>query len=532
MTHSLCILYLHWTCIILVAITDSYHLVDISLNWTMAEIYCQQKCNSNLASIHSDSDYLQIMDIVNATFHVNGWRAWFGLNDIENEMHFVYTDESSFDFANDISTPGIDPWVSDSPANDSIGGNQDCGTIIKWINLNRKAYFSWNDDFCHHTHAFICNDCTGNTTTPSLTKDYHFVNEYLNWNSAEVYCKETCNSNLASIHSESDFDQIARIFEEASFINKSIHQKAWFGLHDIHNEMGFVFSDNSSFDWGNDVSSPGNYPWAEDSPANDSINGDQDCGNIIRFKGQGYGTQAYVYNDDECYELHRFFCNQCSSPTPAPYTIAPSDPSTAPTISPSITSDSGADEKDEFGSSEVNFDIFICIVIGMVIIIIIQVCLLIFYKCRKFKHQMGKKHGNANPIILSPHARIPSGSISDLCIDDVDRIEMIQIPGHTDSSIILPALPNIEKRAQDFVNNNQQSIQRSSRLEGVIKKKSNQIKKRDLGLVDHGKDKQKHSDDDEQSHKSDLFYDERWAVQKHTNFYGIGDQNPMGTSGE
>lgn len=30
------------------------------------------------------------------------------------------------------------------------------------------------------------------------------------------------------------------------------------------------------------------------------------------------------------------------------------------------------------------------------------------------------------------------------------------------------------------------------------------------------------------SKKSDLFYDERWAVQKHTNFYGIGDENVVG----
>ena len=33
------------------------------------------------------------------------------------------------------------------------------------------------------------------------------------------------------------------------------------------------------------------------------------------------------------------------------------------------------------------------------------------------------------------------------------------------------------------------------------------------------------------SRKSDLFYDERWAVQKQTNFWGINDKNKMGTAG-
>ena len=37
----------------------------------------------------------------------------------------------------------------------------------------------------------------------------------------------------------------------------------------------------------------------------------------------------------------------------------------------------------------------------------------------------------------------------------------------------------------------------------------------------------------DESEKSDLFYDERWAVQKQTNFNGINDgQNVVGTAGD
>ena len=35
--------------------------------------------------------------------------------------------------------------------------------------------------------------------------------------------------------------------------------------------------------------------------------------------------------------------------------------------------------------------------------------------------------------------------------------------------------------------------------------------------------------EDSASKKSDMFYDERWAVQKQTNFFGVDDKNVIGT---
>ena len=151
---------------------------------------------------------------------------------------------------------------------------------------------------------------------------YHFVNIHLNWSLAELYCQDVCNSNLASIHSESDFDAISSILNQSLELNR----RAWFGLNDIVNELDFVYTDGTPFNFGNNTSTPGNYPWTVDSPADDSSNGNQDCCNLIRRS-----PRKTVFNDDECYETYPFICNTCINKTTS--TFAPSEtPSVSPTI--------------------------------------------------------------------------------------------------------------------------------------------------------------------------------------------------------
>ena len=532
--------------LVMAKVSQSYHLVNISMNWSMAELYCQQQCNSNLASVHSQSQYDEIIEIVDTAFPDAihplglGFRAWFGLNDIQNEMHFVYSDGTPFNFGNDTSKPGLFPWVSDSPANDSIKGNQDCADIIKWYNEFHNAFFSWNDDFCYATHPFICNHCdtisptinptiypTLNPTvnpfpsptlnpipipsSPSqaLSRDYHYVNIALNWNMAEVYCQETCNSNLASIHSQSDFDEIAQLFEHHSEINTSVYQEVWFGLHDIHNELGFVFSDNTPFDWANDISKPGNYPWTRDSPANDSINGNQDCGTIIKYSDQDalWRPRLYFYNDNECYEYRPFICNQCSTAAPTKYhTTITSDksdnptttpmaskyPSTAPTIVPSYTIAPVSTSSDSpVGFSNIMADdIFKWVILAMLITIAILMSLLIYCLSwvRRKKRRCAQQHVDTIVISAVPSNSFKS-SMSYNNTDDVNNKDfMMGRPHSTDDDMYDdPGVPvhgvGIKNTSDKVRSDSDESIIRIPHHQNENRAKSKQLKSPSLKPV-------------------------------------------------
>ena len=121
-------------------------------------------------------------------------------------------------------------------------------------------------------------------------KNYYFVNVLLNWSMAESYCQTECNSHLLSIHSYIDHVMAATKFEDVSNLNKFPEipnfdryglRRAWIGIHDTAQEMSFSWTDGSPFDYGNETSTPGVYPWTDDSPRNVSVfDNDQDCGNL------------------------------------------------------------------------------------------------------------------------------------------------------------------------------------------------------------------------------------------------------------
>ena len=116
---------------------DKYTYHDTKMIWTDAQEYCQDTFGTDLASVHSDQD----MDII--TTLSNGLRVWIGLNDIDEEGTFIWTDGSPFDYA--IWKPG-EPNNYDS----GHGVFDDCGEI--WTSI-----MSWNDRYCTATRYFLCN---------------------------------------------------------------------------------------------------------------------------------------------------------------------------------------------------------------------------------------------------------------------------------------------------------------------------------------------------------------------------------------
>uniref|UniRef100_A0A3B4WVE2 C-type lectin domain-containing protein n=1 Tax=Seriola lalandi dorsalis TaxID=1841481 RepID=A0A3B4WVE2_SERLL len=103
-----------------------YHFETESVkNWHDAEAHCSSE-QGHLASFHSQEDL----------------KAWVGLNDINVENQFVYTDGSAADFL---------LWGPNQP--DNWQNNEDC---VHLRGMNHQAPGKLNDDSCTSTKEYIC----------------------------------------------------------------------------------------------------------------------------------------------------------------------------------------------------------------------------------------------------------------------------------------------------------------------------------------------------------------------------------------
>ena len=377
-----------------------YHFVDISLNWADAENHCVTQCGSNLASIHSWEQFntIQAMVVAVQSTAVAPSPYWLGLNDIvsssDNRVSAVFrwSDGTPFDFCTDLSG-GIDCWNSNNP-NNYQNNPQDCVNMYDdgWNDDGCAESHPFFCNFCnsptteptsqpsyqptqqpdptpqpspHPTprptpqptpQPTVEPDSTPEptpqptiqptpeptqipttdpvTSEPTAQRNYHLVNIDYNWTMAESYCQDICNSNLASVHSASDWDQLRTVLLESP-LNDDYYARVWFGLNDRENEFQFEYSDGTPYNIYN-YTTPGNYPWVSDSPADNSVTSyNQDCGDILRSGG-------WEWNDDECDETRPFVCNECNTnpPTNSPTTSEPTTvtSTTITTISPTTTS--------------------------------------------------------------------------------------------------------------------------------------------------------------------------------------------------
>ena len=81
-----------------------YYYVNEYLSWIDAEHYCYHECNSNLASFHSENDYLQLVSITEAyKDSLSQYRVWLGLTDFIEEGVYYFTDNTPFDYATELS---------------------------------------------------------------------------------------------------------------------------------------------------------------------------------------------------------------------------------------------------------------------------------------------------------------------------------------------------------------------------------------------------------------------------------------------
>eukprot|EP01084_Bolivina_argentea_P115918 206068_1 len=137
------------------------------LDWNSSELYCQQHCNSHLASIHSNKSFEVIKNLITTVIGRPAYFVWIGLNDYKNEGLFEWTDGTAVNFGNITNPMGIYPWNSNNPNN--YGGFQH--SIAIKADTTNPADDGWNDlQGTAYTLPFVCNSCTTNYPTQPPTK--------------------------------------------------------------------------------------------------------------------------------------------------------------------------------------------------------------------------------------------------------------------------------------------------------------------------------------------------------------------------
>ena len=142
---------------------------------------------------------------------------------------------------------------------------------------------------------------TAPSEIPPLIDKYVPVNISLNWTAAETRCQQDFGQHLASIHANSDFQQIQQSCDDMIKIGSAV-KGCWIGLQDRENEGVYVWTDDTDFDFGMNISG-GVYPWRADAPTN--INDGNDCVELRVTSSSGW-------NDLDCSNQNYFVCNMAS----------------------------------------------------------------------------------------------------------------------------------------------------------------------------------------------------------------------------
>ncbi|XP_066847759.1 macrophage mannose receptor 1-like isoform X2 [Anser cygnoides] len=170
------------------------------LTWHSARSACIE-LGGNLASIHND----QVQAFLTFNLKDVSSETWIGLNDINNEGSYLWTDGSSFDYSH---------WARQFPFRDEyIEVNRRYTTIqTDCIAMTRRSVNEarrWENTDCQHKKSYVCQmdskpELFHSTTAPDFdfvhysNSSYLIIPSKMNWEEARKACKEK-SSDLASI---------------------------------------------------------------------------------------------------------------------------------------------------------------------------------------------------------------------------------------------------------------------------------------------------------------------------------------------
>ena len=287
---------------------SSYWISENRLSWNRSLNYCRSICDSDLASFRDESDYQQALDLISNSSYLkitNGMGAyawqryhdiWIGLNDITQEGHFQWSDNSSFHFGNDTSG-AVYPWAHSASNEPNNGGSVD--ETENCVGLWQRGDFvvGWNDYNCEGMRRFMCNSCEGVLDKYIL---YHLDDEKRAWNESQDKCMEYLDTSLASIH---NMDDNAITYSLCASTQMEV---CWIGLKRINDTDMFEWSDDTAWNYGTDISG-GVYPWGINNEPNNS-DGREDC---IEINHRIYPSDC-KWNDRMCHLWRNYICNKPS----------------------------------------------------------------------------------------------------------------------------------------------------------------------------------------------------------------------------
>eukprot|EP01084_Bolivina_argentea_P153144 267038_1 len=255
-------------------ITNGYYLSLSVLEWKNASRFCKSYCNSDLISLHNNTQYMSALELINNNNYTYK-DVWIGLNDIEQPNSFVWSDASTLDFGSALD--GRYPWRWKEPDFNS----SDDSIVIEATRNNL-----WADKKQLSNYHFLCGSCSN-----KLTK-YVAINDVWTYNEASKQCEERFGTTLASIHNIRDM-------EEAIIHCKSVTDIAgcWIGLNNKQIFNTYQWDDGTEFDFGTIYN---NYPWYYSKP---TFTPGQNCIQMDPYPEQ------YLWDDANCNITGRILCN-------------------------------------------------------------------------------------------------------------------------------------------------------------------------------------------------------------------------------
>ena len=120
-----------------------YFGVNIALNYTSADIYCQTQFGTHLATVTSAKENNDTRRAATNGGISTSDDIWIGYNDIDNEDTWIWLDGTR----TDLYMNQYENWHDGEPNNGIYG--QDRAQIY--------ADGTWDDDYCKETKPFVCN---------------------------------------------------------------------------------------------------------------------------------------------------------------------------------------------------------------------------------------------------------------------------------------------------------------------------------------------------------------------------------------
>lgn len=208
-----------------------YHLFEDKKTWFQSSDYCRN-IGADLISIPNDMEANALNSYINFSMSGSRQRYWIGLNDLEEENNFVWSDGSM---------SGWTRWGKKEPNN--YNELEDC-TEVSEENL-------WNDANCYLPRGFICkiyltDKCGDGDWLLFDDHCYFFGKENKTREEAQRWCEEN-GSNLTTVDSISKHSFII----DRALTTLSGH--SWIGLENIAGMYTWAdgqIADTENIPWG------------------------------------------------------------------------------------------------------------------------------------------------------------------------------------------------------------------------------------------------------------------------------------------